>query len=517
MLKTWANTWRYDVPASLVVFLVAVPLSLGIALASGAPIFAGLVAAAVGGIVVGFFGGAPLQVSGPAAGLTVIVYTAVNELKDWRLVALVVIIAGVIQLAFGLFKIAHAALAISPAVVHGMLAGIGVVITLAQLHVVLGGTPESKALKNIAELPAQIANLHGPATLIGILTIGILIGWQYVPRGLKGIPGALVAITISTLVSVFLHAQGWDQDLKNVDLSSAKEGFQFPMVSGSTPWGTVLTQALIIAVVASVESLLSAVATDRMHTGQRANLDKELVGQGVGNIVSGALGGLPITGVIVRSSANINTGAKSNLSAILHGVWIVLCAALLAGLIEQIPLAALAGLLCFVGTKLVNIQHIRELAKHKELPVYLVTLVGVVTTNLLEGVAIGLALGVFLLLRRLAHLEIKISEQNETQVVHIDGSLTFATVPKLIRELSKIRPGAIARLELHSDFMDHAAYEALQAWENNHVRTGGEVIVDELHQDWYRSAADHAPRIRRSTVRSSREPIAVLTGNQENV
>ena len=431
--------------------------------------------------------------------------------------ALVVAIAGLIQLAFGLAKVAHAALAISPAVVHGMLAGIGVVITLAQLHVVLGGAPESKALKNIAELPAQIANLHGPATFIGILTIAILIVWQYVPKSLKGIPGALVAIVIATLVSMFLHAQGWDQDLKNVDLSSAKEGFQFPVISGNIPWAAVLTNALIIAVVASVESLLSAVATDKMHTGQRANLDKELVGQGLGNFISGMLGGLPVTGVIVRSSANINTGAKSNLSAVLHGIWIVVCAAFLASVIEQIPLAALAGLLCFVGTKLVNIQHIRELAKHKELPVYAVTLVGVVTTNLLEGVAFGLALGVFILLRRLAHLDIRIEDQGDVTRVAIDGSLTFATVPKLTRELAKVAPGAVARLELHSDFMDHAAFEALHAWESNHCRTGGEVIIDELHQDWYQSASSPEPRVRRSTVRSSKDPIAVLAGEKDHV
>lgn len=504
-------TWRYDVPASLVVFLIAVPLSLGIALASGAPIFAGLVAAAVGGIVVGLFGGAPLQVSGPAAGLTVIVFGLTQQFNDWRAVAFVVMIAGIFQIIFGLLKIANVALAISPAVVHGMLAGIGVVIVLAQLHVVLGGAPESKAIKNLTDLPAQIADLHGPAAMIGLLTIGILVGWRFVPPKLKAVPGALVAITVSTLIAMFGKLE-----LDRVSLKGSGSGFQAPLIPTDN-WGAVLTGALVVAVVASVESLLSAVATDRMHTGPRADLDKELIGQGIGNAVSGLLGGLPITGVIVRSSANVNSGAKSNLSAILHGVLIVLCAAFLGFAMEQIPRAALAGLLCFVGSNLINKEHIRDLMRHKELPIYLVTLFGVVTTNLLEGVAFGLVLAVILLVRRLAHLEVKITDKDDIQVVQIDGSLTFATVPKLTKELSKVKEGTVVRIELHSDFMDHAAFEAMHAWEASHLRTGGEVVIDELHQDWYRSASEQLPRVRRSSVRASNKPIAVLAGTEENV
>ncbi|MDX2065731.1 MAG: SulP family inorganic anion transporter, partial [Fimbriimonadaceae bacterium] len=203
-MKTWSNTWRFDLPASLVVFLVAVPLSLGIAHASKAPIMAGLIAAVCGGILVGLFGGAPLQVSGPAAGLTVIVAGLVDQFKgDFRIVAAAVVVAGILQIVFGLCRVAHVAMAISPAVVHGMLAGIGIVITLAQLHVVLGGKPESEALHNLQELPAQIMNLHGPATIIGLLAFGIMVGWQYMPKQIKAVPSALVSVAVCTAIASF--------------------------------------------------------------------------------------------------------------------------------------------------------------------------------------------------------------------------------------------------------------------------------------------------------------------------
>ncbi len=504
-----ADSLRRDILASIVVFLVAVPLSLGIALASGAPIMAGLIAAAVGGIVVGFFGGAPLQVSGPAAGLTVLVYGVVQQFQDWRIVCLVTVLAGLIQLAFGFAKVARSALAITPAVVHGMLAGIGVVITLAQLHVVLGGRPESSALKNLQALPSQIADLHTPAAILGLATIAILLGWLYVPKKLKMIPGALVAVTVATVASIVFKL-----DVKRVDLpENLLNSFALPLIPASSLWTAVLVSALTIAIVASVESLLSAVATDKMHTYPRADLDRELVGQGLANTVSGLLGGLPVTGVIVRSSANIQSGATSRRSAILHGAWVVVFVALLGSLIEQIPLCVLAGLLVFVGVRLVSMEHIRDLRRHGELPVYLVTLGGVVFKDLLVGVGIGLALSIVLLLRRLAHIEIKVTERSDGWHVDLGGSLTFVTVPRLTAELARVPAGVPVHVEMHTDFMDHAAFESLHTWEAGHRRTGGEVLIDELHDNWYHRAVHEEPGGARTPIRHRNEAaVASVSG-----
>lgn len=482
---------RSDLPASFVVFLVAVPLSLGIAVASGAPVMAGLIAAVVGGIVVGLVAGAPLQVSGPAAGLTVIVFSQVQQF-GWATVCAITVAAGLLQLALGLLKVARGALAIAPAVVHGMLAGIGIVIALAQLHVVLGGSPESSALRNLAALPEQIRTLHGSATAIGILTILILISWRFVPARMKTLPGPLVAITAATLAAALA---GWEAP--RVDLPDNLFGDHvLPRLPAD--WGAFAVAVLTTAIIASVESLLCAVATDKLHTGKRAHLDRELMGQGAGNVVSGLLGGLPITGVIVRSSANITAGAKTQTSAILHGVWVLVFTLLLGSLIERIPLAALAALLVFVGVNLVNPHHIRELLHHREAPIYFATVAGVVFLNLLAGVGIGIGLSVLMTLRRLANTRIQIEERAGRWHARIEGTLTFASVPQLVAALGQVPGGAPVDIDLSVDFMDHAAFEALHGWRRTHERAGGKVDIDETHEDWYQAAATGAPREQKS-------------------
>lgn len=470
---------------------------------------AGMIAAAVGGIVVGFFGGAPLQVSGPAAGLTVLVYGVVQQF-DWPVVCLITALAGLFQVAFGFFKVARVALAITPAVVHGMLAGIGVTIALAQMHVVLGGKPESHTLENIKALPAQVMDMNHPSVLLGVATVAILLAWQYVPKKVKAVPGALVAVSIATIASIVLN-----MEVKRVDLpENLLNSFTLPKFPEMALWGAVLVSALTIAIVASVESLLSAVATDRMHTGKRANLDREMIGQGIGNTVSGILGGLPVTGVIVRSSANINSGATTRTSAILHGVWVVVFVALLGSVIELIPLSALAGLLVFVGVRLVSMEHIRDLLKHRELPVYAITLLGVVMKDLLVGVGVGLAFAVIMLIHRLTRLELKVTQRDIDWHVSIGGSLTFLNVPRLTSELARIPAGARVHVEMHTDLMDHAAFEALHSWEHNHLRTGGDVDIDELHDDWYHMASNDQPKHHRTPL--GRPTLRVATQGESN-
>ena len=490
------NNLRRDLPASLVVFLVAVPLSLGIALASGAPIIAGLIGAVAGGIVTGLLAGSPLQVSGPAAGLTVVVAGLVQQF-GWETMCLITACAGALQLVLGWCKVARGALIISPAVVHGMLAGIGISIALAQLHVVFGGTPKSSPVANLLGIPKQLGAMNSSAAILGFMTIAILILWKRlkVPV-LKTIPGPLVAVVAGTVVSL---AAG--MDVARVNLP---DKFELTRLVPPTQWGAFAIAVLTVAIIASIESLLCAVATDKLHSGPRSDLDKELRAQGAGNLASGLLGGLPITGVIVRSSANILAGGVSRGSAVLHGVWILLFAAFLGSLIETIPLAVLAGLLVHVGVNLVNMHHIRELRKHNEAPVYFATVLGVTGLNLLAGVGIGLGLAVIFSIRRLSVSEVTLEERGEKWHVRIEGTLTFASVPKLNEQLSRIPPGHAVDIDLAVDFIDHAAFESLHGWRENHEKTGGHVDIDETHEEWYRPATEGNPRTGRTVTRAAR-------------
>ncbi|MFR9802875.1 SulP family inorganic anion transporter [Pseudonocardia sp. RS010] len=476
------RTLRADLGASVVVFLVAVPLSLGIALASGAPIMAGLIAAVVGGVVAGLLGGSPLQVSGPAAGLTVIVAGLVDQF-GWPVTTLITVGAGILQLGFGLSRLARFAQAIPPAVVHGMLAGIGVTIALAQLHVVLGGSAQTGALENLRELPARLVNLHGGAVLVGLAAVVIMIGWPRLPGPQKSVPGALVAVGVATALSFALSG------VPRVDLpGNLIESVALPVLPGSGLWPAVLGGMLTVALVASVESLLSAVAVDRMTQDRdggaravRTDADRELLGQGAGNAVSGLLGGLPITGVIVRSSANVRAGARTRASAVLHGVWIGLFGIALVAVIELIPLAALSGLLVVVGLQLVKPADIRTARAHGELSLYVVTVLGVVFLTLLEGVAVGLLLAGLLMLRRAVRARVRVLEPTAStpRRVVVEGTLSFLSVPALSRVLGAVPAGEPVRVDLVVDYLDHTAYDHLESWTRRHRAGGGRVEVSE--------------------------------------
>lgn len=491
-----------DLPASLVVFLVAVPLALGIANASGAPIASGLIGCIVGGIIAGLIAGAPLQVSGPAAGLTVLVYGMVQKF-GWTTMCAISVAAGIFQLCFGALRIARACLMISPAVVHGMLAGIGLTIALAQCHVLLGGKPKPSAGLNLLALPREIADLfRAPVTaevhaaVLGLVTLGVLIGWSYLPAKVRMIPGALVSVVVATLLGNTLLTAAPRVSIQDGPLFS----FKLPQMPNDITG--FLVAALTIAIVASVESLLCAVATDRLHSGPRANLDRELIGQGATNVVSGLLGGLPVTGVIVRSAANVAAGGKTRASAILHGVWVMLFVLVATPQLNKIPLAALAGLLIHVGVRLINIHHIKELHIHREVVVYAATALGVAFLNLLAGVGLGIGLAIVLLLRRLAYFKAEMERKGEGSDerwhLKIEGTLNFLSVPRLTEELSKIPPGARGDIDLMVEFMDHAAFEALHSWRHAHEQTGGHIDIDEKHEAWYIPAESGQPRVTRS-------------------
>ncbi|QXE39164.1 transporter [Streptomyces sp. GMY02] len=466
-----------DLSASISVFLIALPLSLGIALATGAPLQAGLVAAAVGGLVVGRLGGAPLQVSGPAAGLTVVTADLIQR-YGWRTTCAITIGAGLAQLALSALRVARSALAVSPAIVHGMLAGIGVTIALAQLHIVLGGSPQSSAVANVLGLPAQLANLHPGALSVSALTIAVLLVWPRIPgrvgRIVRKVPAALATVAVATTAAALVGLS-----LERVDLPSWRSHAMPELPEG--PVLGLLAAVLTVTIVGSVESLLSAVAVDKLVAGRKAprvqippaRLDRELAGQGAGNVVSGALGGLPITGVAVRSAANVAAGSVSRNSTMLHGLWIAVAALLLVPVLDLIPLAALAALVMFVGIQMVNLTHMRNVRRNRELVVYVATLAAVVFTGVLEGVVIGIAVAVALSLHRLTRTRITTEEQSGVHRIHARGQLTFLAVPRLSRMLQQVPDGADCVIELDGSFMDHAAHEALYDWRAAHIARGG--------------------------------------------
>ncbi|GAA2232566.1 MULTISPECIES: SulP family inorganic anion transporter [Kitasatospora] len=481
----------HDLAASLVVFLVAVPFSLGIALATGAPLTSGLVAAAVGGLVVGLLGGTPLQVSGPSAALTVIVAGLIARF-GWQVTCAVTVIAGLLQLLLGSLRVARTALAVSPAIVHGMLAGVGLTIAIAQLHVVLGGSPMSSAQANLLALPGQLSGPHLPALAVGAVAIAILCGWPRLGRfpgsagrlggALARVPAALVAVASGTALSA-----GLGLSLARVELPAWS---RHALASPPSPavfvqhWPVLLAAALTVTAVASVESLLSSVAVDRM-THSSSDLNRELRGQGVANLLSGLLGGLPVAGGAVRSTANIRAGAVGRKSAVLHGVWVALAAVALAGGLRRIPLAALAALVLVVGIQMVSFAHIRRVHRHREFPVYLTTVLGVVLLGVLVGVALGGSMAVLLALYRLtrAHVDVSV-EPDGSYLVRTHGPLTFAAVPKLSRALALIPPRARVTVCHDGSFLDHAAYEQVHTWRVGHQAGGGRVsMLTERHDD----------------------------------
>ncbi|OBJ86208.1 SulP family inorganic anion transporter [Mycobacterium asiaticum] len=502
---------RYDVPASLVVFLVALPLSLGIAIASGAPLAAGLIAAVIGGIVAGTLGGSAVQVSGPAAGLTVVVAELIQEL-GWEMLCIMTAAAGALQILFGVSRMARAALAIAPVVVHAMLAGIGITIVLQQIHVLVGGTSHSSAWENLVALPNGILHHELHEVIVGGTVIGILLLWSKLPPKMRMIPGALVAIVLATVLAKLVGL-----DVERINLSgSFFDAIGLPQLAEKAPSGqpwtheisAIVLGVLTIALIASVESLLCAVGVDKLHNGPRTNFNREMIGQGSANMLSGLLGGLPITGVIVRSSANVAAGARTRMSAILHGVWVLLFASLFTNLVELIPKAALAGLLIVIGAQLVKLAHVELAWRTGNFVVYVITIVCVVFLNLLEGVAIGLGVAILFLLVRVVRAPIEARPVgNETKKWHvdIDGTLSFLLMPRLTGVLATLPQGSDVTLNLNADYIDHSISEAISDWKAGHEAGGGTVTIHETSPAGL-SSAHHSPPKRHFISGSLREP-----------
>ncbi len=487
-----------DVLASLVVFLVALPLCMGIAIASGVPPAMGLLSGIVGGIVVGALAGAPLQVSGPAAGLTVIVFEIVQEHGIQGLLV-TVFAAGLIQFAAGVLKFGRWFRAVPHSVVYGMLAGIGVLIFSSQFHVMVDDKPAASGVTNLVTIPRAVVKgltpsaetSHHLAASIGVVTLVVLVGWnalrRRLPKGLGLLPAPLLAVGLATTVA----AVG-ELPINYVKVPSSIEGFITllePARLAELGKPGVLAMAFAMAIVASAETMLCATAVDKLHDGPRADFDKELRAQGVGNALLGLLGGLPITGVIVRSTANIDAGGTTRLSAILHGIWLLLALLAFPELLQRIPVASLAAVLVYIGYRLVNPQTIRALYKQSraEFAIYLTTVVAIVATNLLEGLMIGLALAIGRLAWRASHLEVATERSEDGKVIHVrlHGAATFVSLPKLIEALERLPADAEVHIHLeHLSHIDHASIETIREWERQREPRGGKLVLEweELHR-----------------------------------
>lgn len=621
-------TPKRDFLASIVVFLVALPLCMGIAIASGVPVAAGLITGIVGGLIVGWFAGAPLQVSGPAAGLTVIVFDVVQR-HGLEVLGTVVLVAGVLQLLAGVLRYGRWFRAVSPAVIHGMLAGIGVLILASQFHVMVDDTPKGSGLANLVSIPEAIQKglpmpvigstreratrlyllqgfgaLHeqqvqlrelaaeripiphpedndevaaddaeempdqtqlnplaviqqglskrltelvdelnnrdvsqavrDPASLqestqgalrqmeialsdlrdgdteqvrasqaelqraiedvlgnlknhdwaakIGMLTVISLLLWKaFVPTRLKLIPAPLVAVVVATAATAILklpvlYVEVPDNLWSEIHIPSM-------ITLTSVDWIVIFQAGLVMAIVASAETLLCATAVDQMQTESRTQYDQELAAQGVGNIICGMLGALPMTGVIVRSSANVEAGGKTRLSTILHGVWLLVFVSLLASILRMIPTAALAALLVYTGYKLVNVKAIKNLRKFGkgEVVVYFATLGTIVCTDLLTGVLTGIVLSAVKLLIAFSHLETKltIDAEAKTAVLELEGAATFIRLPVLAHDLEQVPQGVEFRIEFgRLNHIDHACLDLIMNWAKQHESTGGTSVVD---------------------------------------
>jgi MFS superfamily sulfate permease-like transporter len=483
-----------DALASVVVFLVALPLCMGVAVASGVSPMAGLVTGIIGGLVVGLIAGSPLQVSGPAAGLTVLVWQLVQH-HGIAMLGVIVLLAGLLQLAAGLLKLGQWFRAVSPAVIHGMLAGIGVLILASQFHVMLDNKPIGSGMDNFAGIvPAlmdtfTVGGTSLQAFFVGLLTIAIIVLWNlYAPKRLKMLPGPLVAVVAAVIVSSVMQLKiKYIPDLlaNPEDINNFWAAIQYPTLESLKHVfdKDILIAAVSVAFIASAETLLSASAVDQLHQGPRTKYDKELAAQGIGNSICGALGALPMTGVIVRSTANVEAGGKTRASAFLHGVWLLLFAAVLPFTLSYIPVASLAAVLVFTGWKLAYPKAVPDLLKFgkSEVAIYLVTIVVIVASNLLEGVLVGLGLSILKLLQAFSHLEIRWDEdivRNRVQL-HLKGAATLIRLPKLAAALEEIRPGAEVHIHFeHLDYIDHACLDLLSSWEKQHEVTGGTLVIE---------------------------------------
>ncbi len=542
-----------DLLASVVVFLVALPLCIGIAVAVGVNPARALITGIIGGLVVGFIAGSPLQVSGPAASLFVIVADIIFTNREkflaqsgdvagaedaamtYALAALgcAVVLAGIMQIVAGRMKLGRWFRAVSPSVIKGMLSGIGALILISQFHVMLdhtamwGDAPARGGLQYLATIPSAImacfaegSSNHHLAALIGIVTIGTIVAWtKLAPKKISFIPGALVGIVVATLFAI---VAGFEVIQLSVPENMFSE-VSFPAVSwfGLITDSSIWISAFVIAIVGSAATLLTASAVDDMarDIGVKTDYDRELTSQGVGNLLCGLVGALPMTGVIVRSSANVHAGARTRKSTIIHGAWLLLFVCFLPQLLTYIPKSALGALLVYTGLKLLNPAQFKDLLKvgKSEAAIYLTTLTIIVSVDLLIGVMIGVALSAGKLLHRFSHLDVDLiaDEAKHRYELRLSGAATFLRLPILAEYLDQLPGDAELHVCLEKvDYIDHACFELLMNWAESHVEDGGSLVMDwdRLHGAFLSEANEAENQIEEPVPPHETESAAKTTG-----
>ena len=477
---------KYDIPASIVVFLVAVPLCLGIAFASGAPLFSGIIAGIVGGIVVGILSGSPLGVSGPAAGLAVIVLNAIKDFGVFEVFLLAVVIGGVVQLILGFLKAGIIGYYFPNSVIKGMLAGIGVIIFLKQIPHAFGYDEDYEGSvtfdqpdghNTLSELFYMFDAITPGAIVISLVSLAFLILWERkFMKKLKFtqyIQGPLVVVILGIVLAIVFQGTNYALGSKHlVDIPVAEKFsefiglFTFPDFTQLTN-PKVYIVGITLAVVASLETLLCLEATDKLDPLKRNSpANRELTAQGIGNIVSGLIGGLPVTQVIVRSSTNIQSGGRTKMSAILHGFIILICALAIPKVLNMIPLACLAAILFVVGYKLAKPALFKEMyAKGPSnfIP-FIVTILGIVLTDLLVGIGIGMVVAIMYILfnnyRKPFLFESEEHHEGDTITMQLSEDVTFLNKANIQRALDQIPPhtkliiDATKAINIHVDVLE---------------------------------------------------------------
>jgi len=483
---------RRDVPAGIVVFLVALPLCLGIALASGAPLFSGIIGGVVGGVIVSLLSGSELSVSGPAAGLTVIVSAAIIKLGGFQAFTAAVMLSGVLQIAFGLLRAGVIGDYIPNSVIKGMLAAIGIVIILKQIPHALGDDrdflgdeafQQADRDNTFTEMLTSLISPSPGAVLITLTSIALLILWERPALKKQSwttwLPGPLVCVVVGTLLN-----DAFGRWMPSWELTAARQHVVQLPVAGSIreffgmftlpQFGRLLHVdtwiiAATIALVGSIETLLCIEATDKLDPEKRlSDSNRELRAQGVGNFISGFLGGLPITSVIVRSSANIYAGGRSRLSCFVHGMVLLIAAAFFASQLNRVPLAALASVLLVVGYKLSSRKIILEMwakGRTQFIP-FIVTLVAIVLTDLLKGIGIGLLASVFFVIRSNHHAAITLVSQDNNWLLRFNKDISFVNKSELKRRLRQVPDGSLMIVDgTKALYVDGDIYETLKEFE----------------------------------------------------
>ena len=508
-LGLFANT-RYDLPAGLVVFLVALPLCLGIALASGAPLFSGIIAGIVGGIVIPLASRAALSVSGPAAGLTAIVLMGIERLGGFEAFMAATVLAGVMQIGLGAAKAGGLGELVPSSVIKGMLAAIGLILILKQVPHAIGYDVENFSLafdagneNTFTLLLHSLASLEWGAFIISAVSLVILFGWARTPfAGFTFLPPALIVVILGVLMNMGFAQYAPELHLGTTHLVKlpALDGFTgFFSELRSPDWSVlahseVYTMAVTIALVASIETLLCVEAVDRLDPYRRRSpTSRELVAQGIGNSVSGFIGGLPVTSVIVRSSANVSSGGRTRMSAIYHGILLFLAVVFLNQTLNLIPLACLAAILLQVGYKLARPGLFRTMYRYgaDQFVPFTVTIAAILLTDLLRGVIIGLIVGIIYVLRHKTNAAFSVARKDGEVAVKFNKDVSFIHKPALVSMLREIPDDTMVTIDgTASEFIDFDIKESIQQFTAGAPQRGIKADVRGIR---FRAEADGTP------------------------